>query len=171
MKINKAKLYVALQAIIRLERFLLKNGYFVDHCISINIEKIKKIIVNKNFCNSDYDFESMIKEVDKIAVDFEEANDQEAIINYFVFAFSTLIFYFLTESDLSLESVCEDVIQFYRNIAENNYFESNGIDGAMLTDNQIQEIENSSLILNEKVNQDMDGKYSKHVHNWGSVSF
>lgn len=167
MKVNKENLYVALKAIIRVKKILLKNGYFIDNSINNNIEKIRKIILSEN--TSSYNYSLMMEEIDKFSVDFEDADGKEAIFNYFIFAFSTLIYYFVNESESSLEGTCEDVIQFYRNIAEENYLKNNGLDVVILTINQIDEIENNSLILNEINAQEKDKQYAKTVIDWSIV--
>ncbi|WP_111859126.1 hypothetical protein [Acinetobacter sp. CFCC 10889] len=148
---------------------MLKNGYFIDDIIQITIGNIKKILLSENIYNGEYNFDAMLEGVDQLAIDFEEADDKEAVLNYFIFALSTLIYYFVAEIESSLDGVCEDIIEFYRNIAQNDYFEIHEINGVMLSTDQTNEIENNQLLLKEKNYQEKDLEYAKNVIDWSLV--
>lgn len=87
----------------------------------------------------------LYRHIAALATDEEEANEEEVIFNYYLYAAADLAKYFAEADEAYLESPREWEIEQARFIATQNFL-SNIAGACVLTPDQIQQIESSELI-------------------------
>lgn len=88
--------------------------------------------------------------LDKFVIDEDDASNAEIITNYLVYALSDLCYYFIEGQEESLESVMENALEQVRFIETQEFFRLNGGKALVMTSDDIEKIESSQIVSNEK---------------------
>ncbi len=166
---DKKQLYCALKALNRIEQYL------IDHHFTLNEQSLKFMqsaqlwLQDENLIPDLKQLEIIESELDALVIDFEDANESESIVNFFLFAILTFIYAFLAPSTTSLNAIQEEVIQFFRNIAEDEYMNFHQLSAIIHTAEMADDIENSPLIRNEKNQQILDLIHAETITDWHAI--
>lgn len=153
---NKKQLYCALKALSRAENYLIEHNFALNDELLNFTRNAQSWLRDENLIPDLDQLEVINNKLEALVIDFDDADHLEAIVNYFLFAVLNFIYAFLQPSTTSLVTIQEEVIQFFRNIAESSYFSDHHLGASILTPEQYNEIENLPIILNEKNQQIID---------------
>lgn len=162
MYIDNVESYVAIKAIERLYNYLVINKYLSDS----NIQKfINLVFLNKTPL---IEINSLENHFENMIVDFEDANILQAKNNYIYICILDFISYLEDRDDEILENIINEITDFYRNIAEDEYMDKNGL-SAIINDQKVDEIEKNEILLSEKKSQQIDRIFGNNVTDWSNL--
>ena len=171
MSMDKKQLYCALKALNRIKQYLIDHHYSLDEKLLKFIRSAQLWLQDENLIPDLKQLKVIENELSELVIDFEDADESEAIVNLFLFAILTFIYAFLAPSTTSLNAIQEEVTQFFRNIAENEYMNIHQLSVIIHTAELADEIENLPLISNEKNQQRLDLAYVNTITDWHSIHF
>ena len=168
---DKKQIYCALKALNRIERYLTNHHFTLDKQLLKFTKSAQLWLQDENLIPDLKQLEIIENKLSELVIDFEDANESEATVNFFLFAVLTFIYAFLAPSTTSLNAIQEEVTQFFRNIAESEYMNIHQLSTSIHTTELADDIENLPLIRNEKNQQLFDLAYADTITDWHSIHF
>jgi hypothetical protein len=162
---EKSALFLALRAIERIEGYVGANmaqkmelpdlGDFIEKSWLSLIQSSKLKTAAK----------ALHRKINSVALDEQDAAPEEVVSNYYLYAVADLAIFFSDGDPSSLESPGEWAMEVVRFLEMEKILGEPG-NAVILTQEQLQEIEDSDLVVNELKAQEQDQKMVANVQDW-----
>ena len=165
-KMEKTKLYIALRALDRALSVLQATS------VGVPVEVIQFLDEAWDHLRGDQialRVKKINQKVDSIIKHKDDASILELRVNYFLYAFSTLVLYFSDGVAQSLDFVAEDIVKLYQFDFEQEYIKGRDVLLGIYSDDDLEKIENCKPVAAERGSQAIDWEFAKSIRDWSKI--